>query len=294
VFTNSLLLVLVVVGITALWPINTRVLRRGGRSEALGVCLSATGLLVGLAGALILRRPILDPVSGLLGAIGGVAFAVGFCLIIFYCLRIGPSGPTATLNNLGMIWPVLANLLFFSRTRAFPWSASLGIGASVAAIILMAWSYPVPSGGKTVSPRWLAWALAGWALAGISNTTQFLSGIWTSGRQAGFVIGFYAAALIILFCAVVYRKTGWPTRQEAWAGIAGGGILAGIVLPVIIYLMQKLPVEIVFPITQSAPIVIILLIGRIFLKERLTWMGWAACLLGALSIALLGISTAWN
>lgn len=86
---------------TALWPVNRWIMRSGGRSEVYGFWVSLCGGSVALIAALLARERFDQPAIWTIGAITGIAFAVGFCLIITYCLRIGPTGPTAAMNNMG-------------------------------------------------------------------------------------------------------------------------------------------------------------------------------------------------
>lgn len=74
----------------------------------------------------------------LLGAVIGVAYAVGFCMIIFYCLKIGPAGPTVT-----------------------------GILLTILSLILIAGN-KVPSENAAVSAKWFRWAILGRLFSGIS------------------------------------------------------------------------------------------------------------------------------
>jgi drug/metabolite transporter (DMT)-like permease len=47
--------------------------------------------------------------------------------------------------------------------------------------------------------------------------------------------------------------------------------------------------EVALPVTVAMPILLVLLIGRVFYRERLTPAAWAACLIGALAVAALAV-----
>ena len=47
-----------------------------------------------------------------------------------------------------------------------------------------------------------------------------------------------------------------------------------------IYLYQRLPAEVVFPICVAGPVLLMLLVSHFLLKERLRPLGWSACGLG--------------
>ena len=46
---------------------------------------------------------------------------------------------------------------------------------------------------------------------------------------------------------------------------------------------------VVYPIAVGGPLVLVLLLGGLVYRERLTWAGWLACVLGATGIVLLSI-----
>jgi len=45
--------------------------------------------------------------------------------------------------------------------------------------------------------------------------------------------------------------------------------------------------EIVLPVTVATPILLVLIIGRVFYKEHLSAAAWGGCVLGALAVAAL-------
>jgi hypothetical protein len=46
------------------------------------------------------------------GALLAVAYSIGFWVLIMQCLKIGPAGPTVTVNNMAMVCGVLYGVLW--------------------------------------------------------------------------------------------------------------------------------------------------------------------------------------
>ena len=128
-----------VVCATLIWPINRWVMHNSGRSEAYGFWLSLSAAFVSGCAALILAQSLRQPIVWATGAMMGFAFASGYCLVVMYCLRIGPVGPTVAINNMGLVWPIVLGALCVkphprggatTARWAIPGRASLGCGAS--------------------------------------------------------------------------------------------------------------------------------------------------------------------
>ena len=168
-----LYLVACIVSSTVLWPLARWALADGGETRAMGfwACLIAAvwslAALVG-RGASLWVGPV-----WLAGVVLGVAYSVGFYLLIMRCLQIGPAGPTVTLNNLGLLWPVVIGLIGFSA-KAPGVGVWVGLACTILALVLMGARRGARAGGS-VTRRWAAWALVGWAFSGISMGSQFLA-----------------------------------------------------------------------------------------------------------------------
>ncbi len=274
---------LVTLAITALWLINGWAMRRGSRSEAVGVCLCGVALLVAGVLGLAHRQVLYQPTTSTLGAITGLAHAVGFCIIIFHCLKIGPTGPTALLNNLGLIGPVVVGLIWFrdgARVTPVVWT---GLGLTLATLVVLG----LPGGQDRVSRRWFLLALTGWALASVANTGQLLAGRWSPGHHAAFVVAMYAVAFAVMLAWVLLHRTGWPRCAEWWAGTASGALFGGVVIPQMVSLSARVPAAVLFPVVQAGSIVLVLLVSAVTLRERLPVRSWIACGLGVAAIVLL-------
>lgn len=269
-----------------IWPFNRWAMKKGGRTQSIGLVISFTASVLAAAGALITgESPGLNIVM-LIGAVMGVAYAVGFCTIIFYCLKIGPSGPTVTLNNLGLIFPVLLSLFFYSNGKTPGALAIIGIAMTVSALILMAFNRS--DGDNTMTLKWFKWAIAGWLLSGLSMSAQFLATYYTPKYPYSFAFYAFMTSFIILAVVILVKKDSRPRKEELITGTVTGVINVACT-PLLFYLVKHIPAYVVFPINMAAPILAMLLAGHFIYKEKLNHYGWLACICGMVGLIIFNI-----
>ena len=104
---SILLISIAIIGATLIWPLNRSVMRNGGRMEVYGFWVALTSAIVSGCVALTIGQSLFHLTVWRIGAAMGIASGIGYSLIIMYCLRIGPIGPTVVMNNMGMVWPVV-------------------------------------------------------------------------------------------------------------------------------------------------------------------------------------------
>ena len=287
---NVLLIALIIVGATAIWPVNRWVMDRRGHPALYGFWMSLTcsvcsGLLA-LATGQSLRNPSLWAVA----SATGVCHGLGFCLIIPYCLRIGPVGPTCAANNMGLLWPVLFGF-FWPRRMPFHLAAVVGLLMVLASFISFAFSKTTDEKEKKkISRRWLLLALAAWVLAGISMTFQYIGARLPSTRHSpvAFVFCFSTTAAVVLLPAAVRCGKAWFRGAERIAGPVNGILLVLIGTLTLIVLKHARP-EIVFSFTIAGPVLLVVLLGQFIYQERLdraAWIGCALSLFGLLALTL--------
>ncbi len=251
-----------------------------------------TGVIAGAA-ALLMGHSPLDPWVYGPAAVMGAAFAIGVCGCILHCLRIGPTGPTVAVNNMGMLWPAVAATLW-PAMRAPHEFMILGLLLSAAAMVCFGRSKPqTPRSGQQapgVSARWAMWAFAGWVMAGVSMTAQYVAGIRAKDNSLAFVCvsGLFSAA-VLLSTLLIKRRRLFRRREMTAAAIGGLAyvVATGATLATLAYYpMTGIPLIVV------APIVAVLVIGRVFHHERLDRPAWLACILGVVGILCLAVGRA--
>ena len=144
---------------------------------------------------------------------------------------------------------------------------------------------------RPITTRWLLWAVAGWVLAGGSNTGQLLAAMHAPDSPFGVVLSFSGVAACVLLVVCLFRRSPLRSGRELLGGLASGAFMActGGLIQVA---LQHASAAVVFPTTIGGPVVLVLLLGRLVYRERLGPWGWAACLLGVVSLALLSIGQA--
>jgi len=281
------LIVVVVLLATLLWPMNRWAMRNNARQEVLGVWAAVVCIPLTILVGTVSGKPLFDRTAWLLGAIAGVAYAIGFIQIIFYCLRIGPTGPTATLNNLGLVWPVVIGMTFFV-SGAPPVTQLAGLGFTVLALVLTGANRGNTGSVTAMSPKWAWWALVGWTFSGVSMGCQYLNSQLAPGRPYAYLLSTMVITLVICLGTCIARGGVLPTRVEALSG-AGNGVLIVVLIPLTIWLLERMSPAIVMPVTVAGPVVIMLLVGHFLLHERLSAAGWAASVTGLAGIVLLSL-----
>lgn len=273
-------------GNTLVWPIIRWAMHRGARPEAVGICVTAVAAPVGVLVALFTGQDLFLPVTLTLGAVGGITWALGFALIIFYCLKIGPAGPTVTINNLGLLWPVTIGMVWFSRGQALSPLALAGVISTVLALVLVGWNRSKKEGSARLTGEWAKWVLIGWLSAGINMSSQLLQSQYAPDHPFVYMAVFYGTALTILLVISLIKRNGRLRREEVIAGTSTGIMVAGL-LPLMEILLTRMSAAIVFPVAVAGPAALTLLMGHFMFRERLSAAGWAASMLGVTGIILL-------
>ncbi len=286
------LLTTTVVLATLLWPVSRWVVRRGGRPEAFGLSTAVAAAALTTPAALWSGQAFDNAVVWCVGATIGVAFAVGYFLVIMHCLRLGPTGPTAAANNMGLVWPVVCGLVW-PVPRSVGVTAAAGLTLVVAGLTLFGLaSSATPSAAQApaarLSRRWLAWVLLGWALAGVSMTAQYVGSVLVPRDPLALTACFYLVTAVVLAGVLLARRQPRPSRSEMAAGAVNGLISAAAVVTTLLTL-NRARAEVVFPVTVAMPILLVLLLSAVVYRERLGGLAWAACGAGGAGLVLLTV-----
>jgi multidrug transporter EmrE-like cation transporter len=131
---NFILLLVPVILSTLIWPVSRWVMLKDGRTDAYGFWISISGAIAAGFLGLAMGQSYSGQALWWVGLMIAFAFAVGFCLIINYCLKIGPTGPTVAANNMGLVGPVIVGLLW-PTSRVFTLLIGAGLGLVVLALV---------------------------------------------------------------------------------------------------------------------------------------------------------------
>lgn len=281
-------LIVVVVGNAALWPIG-RWAMQGGKATVLGfwASLSCAGiglLSVSLTGGHFGSWPVWLS-SGLMS----IAYAVGFCALIMQCLKIGPAGPTATVNNMAMVCGVLYGMLWLEPHQPSG-LVILGVICTCLALILIGAAKPGENKPAAVPREWLPMVLAGGAFSGLSFMTQtYIAVRQPQAIYQYLTLGFGLSALMLL-PALLTNLPVRSRRRECIGGLAIGS-LTGLLMPLSLKAVGYLGSAVVFPITVTVPVIAVLIIGHFLYHEKLDRLQLAGSLTGVFAVLLLALGS---
>ena len=288
---SVLLLAMTVILATLLWPVNRWVMKRGAAPEGYGLWTSIMAAVISAAFALAFGQPLNQPAVWAVGAMIGFAFAVGYCLIIMHCLKIGPTGPTAAVNNMGLVWPVVVGLVW-PQLQQLSAGVVVGLALVVIALVLFGIGSSAGSGDPAVariSRHWVAWVFLGWLLSGMSMTGQYIGSVVAADSPLALTAAFYAVATLILAPLVLRRGRAWINRVELTGGLVNG-VLSAAALVTTLSALRYARVEIVYPVTVATPILLVLVLSSLVYRERLSRTAWAACAAGVAGLVVLSLS----
>jgi len=276
-----------IVGSTLMWPLNRRVADSGSRPLAYGFWISATGAAVALVASLATGQDLGNPRVWLVGAVMGAAFAFGYCFALQRCVAIGPLGPSAAVNNMGLLWPVVIGAVWLDP---HPLGAPSWIGLAAVAVSFVL--FGAGSGGgdsaKRLSMEWGFWALATWVASGVSMSAQLVGSLAAPGSPVPLVGACLATSAALLLPFAIRRRALRPTRIEFGAGLANGIFqVAGVSF--MLLALRRLPVEVVFPFAIGVPLIATLLLGRFVYRDTVSPAGWAASGVGLAGLVLLSL-----
>ncbi|MEI6972144.1 MAG: DMT family transporter [bacterium] len=282
-----ILLVLIVLAATAIWPVGRWALKDNGEPGVVGFWVALTAA-VGSAFAVAFSGEWRGAPAGVWVAAGlmSVAYAVGFWICIMRALQIGPAGPTVTINNMAMVAGVLYGLAMLTPGRATVWTW-IGLAGVCAALVLLGLGKPAENGvHRSIGARWARLVAMGGAFSCLSFVIQAHVGTLYPAYKYVFSVAAYGLAALLLLPAMLRRPERFGLRHQRLGGIVLGAVNAAT-MPLTLLTIQRLGAEVVFPVAVATPILLMLIIGRVFYKERLSAAAWAACILGALAVAAL-------
>jgi drug/metabolite transporter (DMT)-like permease len=316
-----LLLTLAVAASTVLWPVGRWGLHGNGRATVMGFWISVTMGAVSVIGWLSRGSWVIPPQVWVAAALLGIAYAVGFCTLIMHCLKIGPAGPTVTINNLAMACGVLYDVLVLHPQGVPDWRVLAGALGTCFALVLIGMRGRDPTGNSSVAsshahsaredrgntgdpptkkialtpglvPRaWYVMVMIGGAFSGLSFITQTHVGrLFPAHSFAYLAIGSCVSALILLPVLLREPKV-WRHSRERLAGLTIGAVSSTSML-VTLAAFKYFSSAVVLPVTVVTPVVLVLLIGHFVYREHLGRGQTIGSIIAVISLMLLSIGSA--
>lgn len=282
-----IILCIIVLAATAIWPLGRWALKNNAEPGVVGFWVSLTVALACAVGTAATGDWRGAPAGvWLAGGAMSVAYSVGFWICIMRALQVGPAGPTATVNNMAMAAGVLYGLLFLTPGRATGWTWT-GLAGVCTALVLLGLGKPAANGVHTTAgARWARLVAIGGAFSCLSFVIQTHVGTLYPAHKYVFGVAAFGMSALLLLPVMLRDRSRFARRRECAGGIALG-VFNGVTLPLTMVTIRQLGAEVVLPITVATPILLVLVIGRVFYKEHLSVAAWVACVLGALAVAAL-------
>jgi drug/metabolite transporter (DMT)-like permease len=286
------ILCIIVIAATAIWPLGRWTLKNSGEPGVVGFWVSLTVTLLCGAGTTATGDWLGAPAGVCVaGAVFGIAYAVGFWICTMRALQIGPAGPTATINNMAMAAGVLYGLLVLTPGRATAWTWA-GLAGVCAALLLLGLGKPASDGvHRTTGACWARLVAIGGGFSCLSFMVQAHVGTLYPTHKYVFGVAGLGTATVLLLPPMLRDRSRFARRRECVGGVTLGAV-NGAILPLTMITIRQLGAEVVLPVAVATPILLVLLIGRVFYGEHLSVAAWIGCVLGALAVAALVFSTA--
>lgn len=265
-----------------------------GAPEAGTYVFSAVTGLVGWAATVLCAgglRAALSPVTLLCG----VAAGASLLLYNLGCIRAATTGPFAVQSVLGMFGSVLPPLLFDAAVRGLRLSALqyMGVTAVLCACVLL---HPGSRGANARIQRgYWGWVALMFCANGVYSILMEAQQRLTGGAQRAEMVAsvFLSMAVLSLVCLIAAQGARWrrafclPRRAWGYALASAGTLTAAMHLLVV--LLGFIPAAVLYPVQNSAILVLLVLLSAVRLHERLTrraLTGVAAALAGIAALSL--------
>jgi drug/metabolite transporter (DMT)-like permease len=282
-----ILLIIIVLAGTGIWPVGRWALKDDAEPGVVGFWVALTAAVVSAVAVAFSGEWRGAPVGVWVAAgLMSVAYAVGFWICVMRALQIGPAGPTVTINNMAMVAGVLYGLAVLTPGRATAWTWG-GLAGICVALVLFGIGKPAENGvHRSMGARWARLVAIGGAFSCLSFVIQAHVGMRYPAYKYVFSVASYGLAALLLLPAMLRRPERFGLRRERLGGVVIG-VVNAVTMALALVTIRQLGTEVVFPVAVATPILLMLIIGRIFYKERLSAATWIACVLGALSVAAL-------
>lgn len=283
---SGLGIVILIINSCAIWPLTLWTTKKGARPEMNGMMISGITCMLATICTIITgtwRSITLE--FFLLSVMVGIAYSVGFCYFIFNCLKIGPSGLTTMINNLGVIGAIAAGVVMEKPTTKEKMFILVGI---ILVLFSLGFINTAKSEDTKISRQWLIYVSIGGILSAVSFAGNAIIGKTYSDGAYPFSMMAHGTSVLILFVYSLYKKHGLPNKYELINGSFAGIInnFGGLVTFALLTIFSPV---IIYSISVIAPIILMLFIGHFFLNERLTKKTVAGAVLGILGIAVLSL-----
>lgn len=224
----------------------------------------------------------------------GIVFGVATALAAIFCMKAlmtGPMSYTTLIIYSSMIIPSLSGRLFWNE------AVSGGQYAGMA-LMLLSFALSAGKGGKNskMGLSWFLLSMGSFVCSGSIGVMQKIHQTSEHENELGmFLVTAFAVAAIFSFISYtlcVRMKNDKTTitfslRKPIFYMVAGCGISIALINHINLYLSGAMDSAIFFPVVNGGTILLTVLAGIVFFKERLTAKQWAGMAVGITAIGLI-------
>lgn len=198
----------------------------------------------------------------------GTIFGVSSCVSIIltaYLIQTGPMGFVALINSFAPLIPTLFG--FFILSEPLRESVLIGIVLLVVSLLLI----NLKKEGR-MKPHWLMLALLAFVMGGTCSTVQtYHQNIFHAYGVLFMTVGTFISVLICAGYCWRFRKDVPKTISPLFFALSSvKGIASAMVNFLVIYLVQKMPASVLFPVVSAGGVVVSMLASRFLFKETMT------------------------
>jgi len=224
------------------------------------------------------------------GMVAGVITLLG-SLCLLGALSKGPLSLTILIFSMYVVVPPVLAMIFLGEKATI--CQLIGIVLIIIVIILS--NYNKDESGKKYSRVWWLLCIGSVIFTGLSNYLAKVHQTKLPGlEQREYAIVSYSVAIVIAFiCAMVFKKK--EAGREKYVFHAKTFLLPAIVVALTqgganlcnLYNASKLPAIVLYPVTQLSTLLLTMVYGIIFLKEKMSKLTAVCLTLGAVAIVLM-------
>ena len=199
-----------------------------------------------------------------MGAVAGF-FYVSALVLMQTSVQQNGAGLTSAFARLGLVISLLVSVLFFRERPAV--LQLLGVGLVLAALVLI-------NNEGTGGPKKGFWLLLLTLLCsgGADAMSKVFEELGDPAENTRFFFWLFVTALLLTVCLALWerKRSGKRMMLREFAAGAAVGVPNYFSSYLLLRSLQKLPAFLVFPVFSTGTILLVLLAGLLFFRERLT------------------------
>ncbi len=224
----------------------------------------------------------------LIPAVGfGLSYAAATVFVVL-AIKNGSLARTTLVTSYSLLVPALAGLLILRE----PLKGTMLAGILLLILALWLTNHRKSDGGLTL--KWVIFVALGFAGNGLCSTVQKLAPHYIP--EANLHQNMYMIAALGLSSAVLITASFLMRETDRKATLRHGtplalicGLCNGGVNLLVLYLNQRIPASVMFPVISAGQIILVCLYSLAFCHERFTPKQWAGFAVGILSAVLLNL-----